>query len=349
MTLFRNVVLPTIVCLSFFFPAAGQTASPFAGMTGKEILECIRNSGRPENLVQSEDEIRKVISSYAYIPGAGYRDYFSTSAIGTLNTISIVPLIWWSDNSADYAAVCADLHNIVPANLDVAANRSDYPPGIVNEIIYSNDCWRAGIGDITGFETNFYEPADDLKGDFARIYMYMAAVYPQSLWNSRGAMLYIDGYYPILTAYGKQILLDWHRSDPVDEAELRRDAAIAAAQGCSNPFVRQPEIAEYIWGYHADEVFNDDEESTDPEKPDEPDQPDTPAVEPIMLKAVYSVAADRRIDFRSPYVAAGSVWRLDGAAVSSESVSLSDISLGRHEISYSNDRAKGKIIITVEP
>lgn len=320
--------------------------SSFDGLTGKEILECIRNNGRPDKTVSSREEIKNAIASYAYSSGSGYRDYFSESYLGQLNTIAVVPLIWWGDNSDDYNAVSYDLHNIVPANLSVAAYRSDYPPGIVNEALYNNGFWQAGFGEIVGMETNLYEPADELKGDFARIYMYMAAVYPQVVWNSRAAMLFTDGYHPLLTPYGIQLLLDWHRADPVDETELRRDKAIAAAQGNSNPFVTEPSLAEYIWGIYADKEYNSGEE---PENPEMPTEPDKPVVEPIMLKAVYSISSDRRIDFRSPYVAAGSEWKLDGKTVGSESVCLDELSLGRHEISYSNDRSHGKIIITVEP
>ncbi|MDE6703169.1 MAG: endonuclease [Muribaculaceae bacterium] len=344
MSFLRNALI--IVCLSVCFSLAGQTDSSFDGLTGKEILERIRNNGRPATPVSSLEEIKNAIASYAYSSGSGYRDYFSASYLGQLNTIAVVPLIWWGENSDDYTAVSHDLHNIVPANLSVAANRSDYPPGVVNDALYNNSFWKAGFGEIAGMETNLYEPADKLKGDFARIYMYMAAVYPQVVWNSRGAMLFIDGYHPLLTLYGRQILLDWHRADPVDEAELRRDKAIAAAQGNSNPFVSEPSLVEYIWGIYADKEYASGEE---PENPEVPTEPDKPVVEPIMLKAVYSISSDKRIDFRSPYVAAGSVWKLDGKTVGSESVSLNEISLGQHEISYSNDRCHGKIIITVKP
>lgn len=350
MSLLKNILFCTI--FSAFVPALAQTSSPFSGMTGKEILGYIRNNCRPTKTVGTQEEIKKAITSYAYSPGSGYREYFSTTSLGQLNTIAVVPLVWWGQNSDDYAAVSADLHNIVPANVNVASNRDDYPPGVVDEIVYTNDYWRAGIGSIAGMETNFYEPADELKGDFARIYMYMASAYPQPLWNGRGAMLYLDGYFPVLTSYGKQLLLDWHRADPVDDAELRRDAAIAASQGNSNPFVSEPSLAEYIWGIYADRQYNsgDNPDNPDePQKPDEPTTPEQPAVEPIMLKAVYSVSEDQRIDFRSPYVAAGSVWTIDGKTVTGESMNLKDIGLGRHELSYSNARSRGKIIITVEP
>lgn len=330
--------------------AAADNDSPYSGLNGREILEAIRSSGRPETIVSSPETVREVILSYAG-SSRSIRDYFSEtplSAYESSSLTSIVPTTWFGENSADYSSVIADLHNIVPTNGEVAANRRDYPPGKVTQAVYDNGFWLAGIGTIAGLETNFYEPSDDLKGDFARIYLYMAAVYPQPLWNSRGAMLYIDGYYPLLTPYGREILLDWHRADPVDDAERKRDAAIAAAQGNSNPFVAEPTLAEYIWGRNADEIYNPGSTPENPE-PESPDQPDKPVTEPIMLKAVYSVAADKRIDFRSPYVAAGSTWALDGLTVESESIDLSDIGLGRHEISYSNDRSRGKIIITVEP
>ncbi|MBD4634350.1 ribonuclease, partial [Xanthomonas citri pv. citri] len=64
--------------------------------------------------------------------------------------------------------------------------------------------------------------------------------------------------FPLLTPYGRELLLDWHRSDPVDDFELRRDNIIAGAQGVSNPFVTDPTLAEYVWGRYADQAYDPD-------------------------------------------------------------------------------------------
>lgn len=338
----QSVCLTAIFFLALLAPAA---AGDFSGMTGRQILETIRSDFRAKTVITDRDRIMDILSSYARLSSGGFRDYFSekpAAAIGGLEPLAVVPSAWWTESSPDRGLALCDLHNIVPANYDVLSIRGDFPPGVVSEAVFDNGFWKSGIGLVGSSETNFYEPAEGLKGDFARIYMFMAALYPQTLWCGRAPVLYLDGMFPLLTPYGRELLLGWHRSDPVDDFELRRDNIIAGAQGVSNPFVTDPALAEYVWGRYADQVYD-----PDPEEPVGPDLP--PVSEPIMLKSVYSVSADRRIDFRSPYVAAGSAWAVDGVAVSSSSLSLDGLALGRHEISYSNRDSRGKIIITVEP
>lgn len=315
--------------------------SAFVGLNGRDILNLIRKDFRPEQAITDRTQTAAIVSAYARNTDGGYIDYFSSAnpmSYDELTLLPVVPLSWWGTAVDNY--VKSDLHNLVPANDKVTAARSDYPPGKVADAVYDNGFWRSGIGSISGMQTNFYEPADKYKGDFARIYLYMASVYPQPLWYSRAAMLFEDGYYPLLTTYGRELLMAWHRSDPIDEFELTRNNVIAGVQGHGNPFVSLPELAEYIWGRHSDETY-------DPQQP--PQNPDDdPQTEPVMLKARYSISSDRRIDFRSPYVDAGSEWTFDGKPVSTVSISLDEVTPGRHEITYSNDRRHGKVIIFVE-
>lgn len=328
-------------CVIGLLGQAQSALSEFEGLKSREILEKIRNEFRPPTTVTSEVR-NKTVSQYAVTTGGRYRDYFSdqaTASFSELTMLSIVPTAWWPNGAQDAATAAADLHNILPANKAVATNRRDYPPGIVSEIAYSNSYWKAGIGEIAGMETNFYEPADEVKGDIARIYMYVAAVYARPLWAGRAAMFFADGYYPVLTTYGRDLLLEWHRADPVDDAELRRNSAIREAQGRGNPFVEDSELAEYVWGKHSDEAYGDKTGNED----------DPSAKEPIMLKAVYSVSRDGRIDFRSPYVETGSTWTFNGKNVDCTSMSLEGVAPGRYELTFSNPRSHGKLIITVEP
>ena len=44
------------------------------------------------------------------------------------------------------------------------------------------------------------------------------------------------------------ILLDWHRNDPPDDYEMNRNNVVYEWQFNRNPFIDQPELAEYIWG-----------------------------------------------------------------------------------------------------
>ena len=312
----------------------------FAGKDGREIAAVIATEYRPQKYAANYDEKVAVAAAYARTADGMYRDYFSTKPATHMYKLSlqhVAPAGWW----ARYGSPADDdMHNIVPGNPEATEVRGELPPGHVASADYDNGYWRAGTGTISGMETGFYEPADELKGDFARIFMYMGVVYSRELWPGRSTMLYTDGGYPYLTGYGREVLLDWHRSDPVDEAELLRDREIAAFQGCGNPFVADADLAEYIWGAHSGETYPGDEEP----KTDPVEDPDTGT-----LKGVYSLSADSRIDLRSPYVGADANWSIDGVAVAGLSISLDGVSTGRHELSYRSRSAAGKIIITVTP
>ncbi|WP_091412181.1 endonuclease [Aquimarina amphilecti] len=51
-------------------------------------------------------------------------------------------------------------------------------------------------------------------------------------------------------------LLDWHRNDPPDDFEMNRNNVIYNWQFNRNPFIDQPDLAEYIWGNNAGQVWS---------------------------------------------------------------------------------------------
>lgn len=61
-----------------------------------------------------------------------------------------------------------------------------------------------------------------------------------------------------LSAYGKAILLKWHREDPVSQKEIDRNAGVESVQGNRNPFIDYPCLVEYLWGNYAGQNFNTD-------------------------------------------------------------------------------------------
>lgn len=52
------------------------------------------------------------------------------------------------------------------------------------------------------------------------------------------------------------ILLDWYRNDPPDDYELNRNNVVYTWQFNRNPFIDLPDLAEFIWGENAGEVYN---------------------------------------------------------------------------------------------
>lgn len=336
-----NRFLLLFLCAIFCSPAICSAESGFEGLDGKGIAQKIADEYRPLKYLTTDKELRSAVARYACLDNGTYFDYFSNSTALKLDKLDLLPVAakqWWSESM--WTLVSSDLNNIVPANFDVASNRQDYIPGLVTEVIYDNGQWRSGIGYIDGFDTNVFEPADNLKGDFARIYMLMALLYPQQLWLNRGVMLYLSTY-PFLNKYGRELLMKWHREDPPDEFELRRNDVIRDVQGVGNPLVEYPELAEYLWGVNVGELFDEDSEPS-------AEVPGTDIRQPQPLKAVYSKAEDRCIDLKSPYVEAGASWSIDDRAVS-DPIDLNGVGEGRHELKYRGLRSHGKLIITVVP
>lgn len=101
--------------------------------------------------------------------------------------------------------------------------------------------------------SDWYEPRAEVKGDVARIMMYMEVRYNgDSL--SDGVSLTLTNSTSLSTSKGSgklgklDTLLKWHVEDPVDDLERQRNDKAYEIQGNRNPFVDHPEYANYIYG-----------------------------------------------------------------------------------------------------
>ena len=98
-----------------------------------------------------------------------------------------------------------------------------------------------------------WEPDDEYKGDFARIYFYMATCYNNRIasWpgnDSNAAAVLAGNSYPVYKDWYIAMLLKWDREDPVSERERERNDAVYDIQKNRNPYVDHPELVEYVWG-----------------------------------------------------------------------------------------------------
>jgi endonuclease I len=133
--------------------------------------------------------------------------------------------------------IASDLHNLRAITPRVNSSRSDR--------FYSD-----GSGDYTTTDDGGFYPGDDHKGDVARIILYMAVMYDQLiLTDDLDALLdESDHYTPAGARMGQlNLLLKWHKQDPVDAFEQQRNQAIYEAQGNRNPFIDKPEFVHLIW------------------------------------------------------------------------------------------------------
>lgn len=84
------------------------------------------------------------------------------------------------------------------------------------------------------------EPLDEFKGDVARALMYMPLKFSVSLTNGTDSS---GGKWGFLSD-----LIAWHKADPVDAFELRRNSLVQFYQGNRNPFIDHPEWVDIVYG-----------------------------------------------------------------------------------------------------
>lgn len=162
------------------------------------------------------------------------------------------PKSWWGgDNNDAYK----DLYHLCPADRVANNNKSNYPPGVlVDSSKVSNGLFFMGK-DATWNDFAF-DVCDEYKGDFARAYFYIATAYEDYTWGEKCQNYINKDSYLGFTPHMIEILLAWHRIDPVSEKEVDRLDAVSTIQHNRNAFIEYPELVEYIWGNKAGQTVN---------------------------------------------------------------------------------------------
>ncbi|WP_158972588.1 endonuclease [Paraglaciecola sp. L3A3] len=110
-----------------------------------------------------------------------------------------------------------DMNNLVPAVGELNGDRSNFQYATI-----AGELRAYGACDFeVDFKTDTAEPADAIKGNVARIYLYMMHTHDIKLSND------------VVT-----LMLLWDRLDPVDEYECIRDERIRKSQHIGNVFVQ---------------------------------------------------------------------------------------------------------------
>lgn len=126
----------------------------------------------------------------------------------------------------------SDLHHIRPSESVINSTRNNYKYGYATS-------GKTAIGNLSGLsggmlKTPYYEPLDNVKGDVARICLYVyvrwGSVFPKS-----------DNLLNVFESI--DVLLEWCALDPVDTWEMGRNEVVEAIQGNRNVFIDYPELA----------------------------------------------------------------------------------------------------------
>ena len=163
-----------------------------------------------------------------------------------------VPQSWFNKGKP----MVSDIVHVVPTDGYVNNRRSSYPFGEVGNVTYSsnqNYC-RLGSSKTPGYNGTVFEVPDEVKGDMARIYFYMATRYKSQCASWGGNIFTSDG----IVKWEMDQMVAWAKQDPVDEREIARNNAVQEVQGNRNPFVDYPGLEDYIWGDKTDVAFSYD-------------------------------------------------------------------------------------------
>ncbi|MDD2797944.1 MAG: endonuclease [Bacteroidales bacterium] len=155
---------------------------------------------------------------------------------------------WWGDGRQ----AAQDVQHLCPSNSSANSSKGSWPMAVVDvSTSFTNGCIKVGKSSSKpGMTIDAWEPADEYKGDFARMYMYMVTAYEDyaTLWTGNSVNQLDNNTYPVFEQWTVDMLLKWNQQDPVSQKEITRTNEAYKIQGNRNPFIDYPMLAEYIWG-----------------------------------------------------------------------------------------------------
>ena len=131
----------------------------------------------------------------------------------------------------------ADLHHVRPSDASANSSRGNKKYGNVEggKDVKGNN---PAVGYIAGTsDGTFFEPNDNVKGDVARIILYVWVRWG----NDWGASSVTEVFQSV------DVLLEWCEMDPVDTWEMGRNEVVQNIQGNRNVFIDYPELAWLIF------------------------------------------------------------------------------------------------------
>ncbi|MEI2391429.1 endonuclease [Priestia megaterium] len=150
----------------------------------------------------------------------------------------------WAKSHGDFGTAMGpgtDLHHLRPTDVSVNSTRGnlDFDNGGTEH--------SEALGNY--FDSDSWEPRDEVKGDVARMLFYMAVRYEGDVSDEPDLELNNTVNNGAAPYHGKlSVLLQWNAQDPVDDRERRRnDIIYSDYQHNRNPFIDHPEWVNEIW------------------------------------------------------------------------------------------------------
>jgi len=123
--------------------------------------------------------------------------------------------------SSVFRSMEADMHNLVPSIGELNSDRANFKFGEIK-----GEPRNYGRCDFeVDFKRQIVEPKNNIRGDIARIYLYMNDLAVESI--GRG----------FLTKEQKKMYSKWHKNDPPVGWECEKDGIVMDIQGNGNPYL----------------------------------------------------------------------------------------------------------------
>lgn len=278
--------------------------SEFEGMTGAQILATLHEAIKDPDTVTYRN-LRADLTGIDYRADGTVWDMYSPCTFTArgycgvaeslpececYNREHMLPQSWWANDNTQ--RMRTDLHHVIPTDAFTNEKRSNNPYGEVSGTPDWSNTAGSKLGSGT-YNTVVFEPADEYKGDIARVYFYMLTCYSDKdftqHWKGQKVFTFTNGKAG-LTAIAKALFLKWHRNDPVSTKEINRNEGVERLQHNRNPFVDKPELIEYIWGSKASEVYTCTQ--TDLEKMEKVEKTELQATKVLENGALFIVMPD---------------------------------------------------------
>ena len=159
----------------------------------------------------------------------------------------------------DFQPMLTDVQHVYPTDGKVNAIHNDYAFGKVNIASYtSTNGSKLGTATNSGYAAGFsgtvFEPIDEFKGDVARVYLYFATRYEDQMasfyttYTGVDCRVMFDGTSnQVFSPTFLNILIAWHKIDPVSTKEIVRNNAAFVHQNNRNPYIDHPEFICQMW------------------------------------------------------------------------------------------------------
>tara|TARA_R110000803_G_scaffold187128_7_gene249522 strand:+ start:5757 stop:6416 length:660 start_codon:yes stop_codon:yes gene_type:complete len=122
-----------------------------------------------------------------------------------------------------------DLHHLYPVDSRANSSRSNHMFAEVLGGVANDNCYASKKGYALGTHQTAFEPPEEHKGNVARAMFYFSKKYNMRIGRVQ-----------------EEYLREWHKSDPVDFTEERRNGLIEKFQGNRNQFIDDEGLVDLV-------------------------------------------------------------------------------------------------------